>query len=64
MSWTAAVGLALVPLVFIGIKKLASFIGRRLPNGKIKRLLFAQLWELGPEDSGKDERGVERRGPE
>lgn len=55
-----AAALALVPLYLYGVMKLAHFIKKRLPEGRVKSLLYRQFgaypWE------GK--RGVERRDTE
>lgn len=45
MSWETALGIALAPVVFVGVQyaanRLARVIDRRLPEGRLKRAL---LW--------------------
>jgi hypothetical protein len=37
-------GLLLAPLAAIGVVKLATYISRKIPEGKWKRLLTKELW--------------------
>lgn len=57
-------GPLLAPILVIGIVKLGGYLGRKIPEGKWKRLLTKERGQRRGARTGERERGVVRRGAE